>query len=162
MKKEEFVRLVTKVAKECGFSKKGNNFYYDFGNDIVSVLGLQKSLYGAYYYVEYGYAILSLNPRAPYPKFSDLNVNFGRIMFPFNKEVSTMVEYETINEIDTEVIVSTLRSILKKMVETGINGKTEIAKVYYNNISYVIGASTIEYLNIPKGEFSVLSEKIWG
>ena len=71
MTKQDFLKQIWLFFKQYGFVKHGNHFYLDCENDFVCVAGLYKSNYGNYYYMEYGFAIKSINPRMPCTKFSE-------------------------------------------------------------------------------------------
>ena len=155
MTQQEFLKYLTKIMKSYGFHRKGNHFYFDFENDIMGVLGLQKSVYGPYYYIEYGYAFLSINPRAPFPKMGSLNVNLGRIIFNFEKKRSNMVEYE---ELDEKGFESTFEELFPPFFEAGRKGRDAIVNSYLDKVCFIVGPSTLQYLGIPKGNLTVLPE----
>ena len=142
MQKEEFIKFITAIFKSYGFTKKGNNFYYDFQNEFIGVFGLQKSYYGPYYYIEFGFAIKGLNPKMPFPKFDELNLNFGRAMFGDFKAVY----YE---ELNTELFKEKLQEKISFLVETGRSGKEEIREKFLKFGSHVIGQRSAAYLDIP-------------
>ena len=157
MKKEEFLKLVSSVFKKYGFSKKGNNYYLDFDNDFVGVFGLQKSTYDAYYYIEFGFAIKNLNPKMPFPKYYELNLNFDRIKFDFSSDVYA-VFYENLNK---EAFNEIIEQKILWFIEMGRSGRNSIRKNFCEFGSYAIGKSSLAYLEISPDSKPVFPETLW-
>lgn len=157
MKKEEFLKLSSSVFKDFGFTKKGNNFYYDFNDEFLGVFGLQKSAFDAYYYVEFGFAIKSLNPKMPFPKYHEVNLSFGRIEFNFNID-SKAVYYENLDE---KAFKAILQEKILWFIEIGKSGKSGIGKSYCEFGSCAIGECSLTYLGLPTDVTLVIPETIW-
>ena len=154
MTKQEFTKLINTLLKKDGFIKKGSNFYFDCENDIVCVFGMYKSNYDEYYYMEYGFAFKSINPKSPFPKYFELNVNCGRLLL----DGDTAIYYETVNE---DNLIKTIHEVLIKLVETGKRGKDAICKVFVPKCYYIISQKTLEYLGIEQGKLHVYPETLW-
>lgn len=59
MDKKELVNILSEIFVPFGFKKKGN--YWVINNDaITKVVNLQKSQFGNYFYINYGYIIDSI------------------------------------------------------------------------------------------------------
>ena len=157
MKKEEFLKMVTSIFKSYGFSKKGNNFYYDFNNEFLGVFGLQKSTYDAYYYIEFGFAIKNLNPKMPFPKYYELNLRFARIEFEFNIN-SQAVYYENLDE---QAFKEILQEKITWFIEIGKSGKSGIGKSFCEFGRCAISESSLTYLGLPTDIKFVCPETIW-
>ena len=155
MTKELFLKTIGTLLKKYGFIRKGQHYYLNCENDISCVIGLQKSGFGDYYYMEYGFAIQSLNPKMPYPKFSELNINCGRIMIGQHEAI----HYENICDRDLE---NELNHILPIFIDSGKKGVHSILKNYRDNICYIIGAKTAEYLGVDTKKFNVYPDSLWG
>ena len=158
MTKEEFIKLTANCLKPMGFIRKGRNFYFDFNNGILGVLGMQKSMYGPYYYIEYGFAFSEFNPRMPYPNFSELNLNCGRIMFEFEKGRQTTVLYEELTSNDEKTYAKTLEDRIAPFLIAGKLGRAGIVDAYIPNCDYITGENTLRYLNISGDGLDVYSE----
>ena len=157
MTKQEFTKLSNDFFKKKGFLKKGKNYYNDFQNGIVGIFGFQKSNYGEYYYIEYGYAFSSVNPKMPYPNFSELNLNCGRLKFQF-ETITQEVYYENL---DVNVFLNTLNNYVEPFLIAGTKGKNAIIDMYIPNCEYIIGNCTLRYLGIENNDLTVYPESLW-
>ncbi len=61
MERKIFKDIINKQLLENGFSKEGI-YYYKEGDDIICIVGLQKSGYSNGYYINIGYIIKKLHP----------------------------------------------------------------------------------------------------
>ncbi len=157
MTKAQFLKMTAEIFSLKGFSKKGNNFYFDFDNEFVGTFGLQHSNFGAYYYIEFGFSIKNLNPKMPTPKFNELNLNFGRVKFGFSDD-SSAVLYESVEKDKYESII---RDKIVWFLELGRSGKNAIARAFSETGKYAIAPSTIEYMGIADNKKPVYPEKLW-
>ena len=57
MEKTEFLNFCHTKFIDCGFSKAANGYYKDASSDILCALFLQKSSFGAFYYLNCGFYI---------------------------------------------------------------------------------------------------------
>jgi len=74
----EFKAIISKIMIENGFFKRQDSFYKK-SNEIIFVVGLQKSGYSKSYYVNIGYIIRQLHPEVEYPHYTqgDVRARFG-------------------------------------------------------------------------------------
>lgn len=56
MDKKGLVNIISEMLIPIGFKKKGN-FWIKIGDDITKMVNLQKSNYGNYFYINYGYIL---------------------------------------------------------------------------------------------------------
>lgn len=147
MEKRAFLKSCSKIFIDSAFVQKGNTFFYDNQNGIILVFAVYKSSYGAYYYMEHGIVFSAINKHMPFPKYNELNINFGRIMFPFGKAIF----YESMNECDFEELMITIKQIIKQMRPIVDGGKNKIVHQIVipspKMISYVL-KDTPEYLGL--------------
>lgn len=154
MTKQEFTKLINNLLKKDGFIKKGSNFYFDCGNDTVCVFGVDKSKLGDYCYMEYGFAFHSINPKSPFPTFSELNINCGRLFI----DDDTAIHYESVNE---DNLIKTIHEVLMRLVNTGKEGKEAICRVFVPKCRYIISQKTLDYLGIEQDGLRVYPETLW-
>ena len=57
--KKDLIELLNEIFKPLGFKRKGNNWVQN-GDRLVKVINLQKSNFGNYFYINYGFVIKSL------------------------------------------------------------------------------------------------------
>lgn len=152
VEKKEFLTFCTSVFRKNGFTRKGQTYYFDMGKDFIVVFGLMKSTYGPYYYMEYGFAIKAINKHLPYPKFNQLDINCGRIMFPKGKSLC----YE---EMDSEYCNS-LQIVLQNHIDTLLlAGKLERAKLLYEFV--LDSPSPVNYILKGTANYFGLDESIF-
>ncbi len=134
MTKNEFLSICRKVFKSHGFITKGNNFYYPLEGDFGLVYGLQKSIYGPYYYIEPAIYIKSINELMPFPTYAGAEIRCGRLMHFVNNELESTFYYESMN--DKEII-----EVLEKSIPIYVNlvksGKDGIRKCYLEEEMYL-------------------------
>lgn len=147
MTEREFRKTCWDVFKSFGFIKHNTHFIY-YGNessDLGIVYSLQKSIYGAYYYIEHGYYIKSLNPKMPYPTAFASDVRCDRVR---DNKNNSCFEYETIFE---EKIVSSLKKSIEEMMRVLDGGKESLKNFYIKERSFsYIDPATMNYLGITK------------
>jgi len=56
MEKKELVNILSEILIPIGFKKKGNYWIIN-GAEITKLINLQKSQFGNYYYINYGYIL---------------------------------------------------------------------------------------------------------
>ena len=61
MDKAKFIKVFDEIFKSNGFKKKDNNWFAD-GTELKKLVNLQKSSFGNYYYLNYGFLINRLDP----------------------------------------------------------------------------------------------------
>jgi len=79
-----------------GFTKKGNFYYLSFENLII-VIGFQKSNFSNGYYINIGYVITELNPNLLTPKDVDGDVR-ARFSIVLNEKKVDLFDLDNLNE----------------------------------------------------------------
>lgn len=151
MDKKQFVQLCTKVFKKYGFTRRGCNYYKDLDNDILVIFGLQKSSFGDYYYVEFGFCFKSINRYMPFPAYHEANLRCGRLIVNETKTI----EYFTLNE---DVFANALSLKIHELIENGQKGKQTLVSAYLSKTqgnAKIIGEATLNYLGIERGNLTV-------
>lgn len=153
MTKIEFIKQLSSMFAEKGFTCKSKHFYKEISRDVLIVFGIHMSLYGEYCYLEYGYCFKTINKYLPFPKFNQLNLNCGRIMTNMGKAII----FEEIDEkafIDIEKAVDTVISSMIKLINMG---RSEMIQYYLSGQSnqswYILGNETANYFGLPKEAF---------
>lgn len=59
MNKKELINILSEVLIPFGFKRKGNYWVIN-GNEIAKMVNLQKSNYGNFFYINYGYILKSI------------------------------------------------------------------------------------------------------
>ncbi len=142
MNKDEFISTCTNVFREYGFKRKGRNYYLDFQNDLLLIFGLQKSAYGCdYYYINYGFAIKSVNAHMPFPKDYEANLDCGRVTHNGNP----MLEYPDMTEADLR---RALHVSLLIPLSVGMNGLQALIDTYIETkkCCWIVGKKAAELL----------------
>lgn len=70
MESKTFKEIFNNLLILEGFSKKGSR-YYSHVQDLIIVIGLQKSNFANGYYINIGYIVTKLSPDLIYPKCED-------------------------------------------------------------------------------------------
>lgn len=152
MDNKSFLTLCTHIFESNGFIRKGKTFYYDNRCGILLVFGLQKSNYGAYYYMEHGVVFTEINKHLPNPKYNELDINLGRIMPAFGKALC----YESMDEDKFSEFVDTIQQKLDVLLPIVNGGKEKIIQEFFSptprKISYVLNG-VVEYLGIDTEYF---------
>jgi len=60
MNKKEFINYLNEIFRSFGFKKNGNNWYMET-QFLRKIISLQKSNYGNYYYINYGWILKNLD-----------------------------------------------------------------------------------------------------
>ncbi len=56
MEKKELINIISNVLSPIGFKRKGNSWVFN-NSSINKIVNLQKSQFGNYYYINYGYIL---------------------------------------------------------------------------------------------------------
>jgi hypothetical protein len=100
---KKFKNIVDLVLKSDSFSKKGS-CYYVFSEDIICVVGLQKSNYSNFYYFNIGYFIRQLDPLIKMPNEIEGHIR-GRMVF---KDVD-YIDLDKLQENDVKMVEEGIR-----------------------------------------------------
>jgi hypothetical protein len=71
MQKKDLIKSLDDFIKTYGFKKKGSDWYLST-DEIIKIISLQKSSYGNYYYLNYGFQIKELLEKHP-----DKHISYG-------------------------------------------------------------------------------------
>ena len=147
MDNKSFLMLCTSLFESNGFVRKGKTYYYDNQCGILLVFGLQKSNYGAYYYMEHGFAFTEINKHLPNPKYNELDINLGRIMPVFGKALC----YELMDEEKFGELADTIQQKLDVLLPIVNSGRGRIVEEFFSptsqKLSYILDG-VAEYLGI--------------
>ena len=153
MKRQEFDSKLTSLFAQRGFICKKKTYYKEISNEVTIVFGLQKSSYGAYYYLEYGFCFGSINQNMPYPKLCQINLNCGRIMTSIGKAI----EYEKLPEGFMDELEQHLDEIITEMKYLVNLGKDEFIRYFLsgkgNQSWFILGAETADYFGLSMETF---------
>lgn len=105
MEKNDFLKLVKEILCNHNFTKVKNSYYLNCDENVIAVVGLQKSYYGEYYYIEYGFCVKSTNEFMPYPKIQQSDIR-KRIVFNLNGDTPDQVLYESIDPVAFQNVMS--------------------------------------------------------
>lgn len=111
MTTKKFKSIVDLVLKGESFSKKGNR-YYMFSEDIICVVGLQKSNYSNFYYFNIGYFIRQLDPLIKIPKEIEGHLR-RRMVF---KDVD-YIDLDKLQEDDSRMVEEGIRENIFKFIK---------------------------------------------
>lgn len=146
MEQKDFVKTCWSVFKKHSFIRKGNNFHYICESDFGLVYGLQKSIYGPYYYIESAIYIKSINEFMPFPTFDGAEIRCGRLMHFVNNELENTFYYESMN---ANEIIEVLEKSIPIYVNLVKSGKDGIRKCYLEKKMYLsLWHGAADYLEI--------------
>ena len=151
MDKKQFVQLCTKIFKQHGFSKHGCNYYKELDNDVLVIFGLQKSNFGDYYYIEFGYVFKSINRHMPFPAYHEANLRCGRLIVNDTKTI------EYFNMIE-DVFENAISLKIHELLENGQKGKQTLVSAYLSKTqgnAIIVGDATLNYLGIEREYLTV-------
>lgn len=126
MDNKQFKSIVENSLIQHGFIKKGP-FYYVRSDDVICVIGLQKSKYSGGYYINAGYLIAKLNPTLTYPADVDCDIR-TRFNFVSGGKLVDLFKTDSINsetkltddiEKNIEVLITNTNNIdgLRQMIQ---------------------------------------------
>lgn len=116
MESKVFKKVVNNLLISKGFLKK-RNYYVNYFEDLVIVIGLQKSNYANGFYINIGYIITKLNLFLDNPRDVDGDV---RARFSFEKE-GKQIDYFDLEEFlenDYDKINKSIEENIKQYVES--------------------------------------------
>lgn len=115
MDSKKFKKIINEYFISYGLEKKGN-YYYQKSEEIIFVVGLQKSSYSNSYYINIGYVIRPLNPNLEYPKDVDGDIR-DRFSFKKNGKDNDLFELENFLDHDDELLTNYLEKNLKEYLD---------------------------------------------
>ena len=156
MTKKEFIKQLNVYFTKRGFYYRKDHFYKEVYEDVLAVIGLQKSVYGGYGYLEYGYCFKSINDHMPYPMFWELNLRLFRIM----TSKGQAIEYENIDDLFMEDLEQRLDHIINNMISLSQNGPVELIEHYRSlpdspqtHYWVICGEKTAKYVGLTPKDF---------
>ncbi len=153
MIKNVFFKKLTFMFSEKGFTCKNKHFYKEASDDVVIVFGIHMSSYGGYCYLEYGYCFKTINQHLPFPRFNQLNLNCGRVMTSFGKDLI----YEEIDEKAFVEIEKAVDAALYNLIKLINLERSEMIQFFlsglFNQSWYILGNETARYFGLPKEAF---------
>ena len=153
MTKNEFLKQLSDFFSDKGFICKKMHFYKEITSEVLIVFGLYASKYGEYYYLENGFCFKSISKFLPFPKYNQLNLNCGRIMFDKGKALC----YNEFNENDMFMLKQKLGSVVNSMINISTMEKEKMIQLFltgsFNESLYILGDETAKYFDLPRDVF---------
>lgn len=146
MEKKDLIELLNGIFKPLGFKHKGN-IWVQNDTELSKMIKLQKSNFGNYYYINYGFIIKAIELNGLY---MHLSYRLGSLNKEEQKEITNLLDFEY--EIPKEERISTLRQKIELKILPNIlkvNNEEDI-KNYLKDPShaYDIPLSVKKYLHI--------------
>jgi hypothetical protein len=145
MEKTGLVNLLNEMLIPLGFKKKGNYWVIN-GEEISKMVNLQKSQFGNFFYINYGYIIKAL-------PLNDLRVHdyhrFGLSTPEENLRLHELLDLDS--DISDEERIATLREILQtKMILKiqSINTEEDLSNELRRNPSPLLRPAVKQRLNL--------------
>lgn len=148
MEKKELINFLNDLFKQFGFRKKGNIWFIET-ETIKKVINLQRSNFGNYYYLNYGWIIKALSVQGLYHfggRLSSLNkfenMRIDELLDLDNNINKEKREYELFNFINLYLV---------EKLET-INTEEDLSNYLHNlkhPLSNMIPGNVRNYFNIP-------------
>ena len=115
MNKEEFKKIAKEIFTSSGLSKKGN-YFYSISNDLICVVGLQKSNYSEAFYINIGFVLKELRPELVDPKDADGDVR-SRFDIEWDDNLNRgLYDLEKLSESNLGMLRRNLESNLEKFI----------------------------------------------
>lgn len=92
MNKTEFLDFCEREFLKRGFVKVKKSYYLDGPRNIVCGIFLQKSNFGACYYINYGFYIKEQENLAKYPSYYEMDID-GRIQIHSKHGITAQIDY---------------------------------------------------------------------
>lgn len=117
-----FKQIVSETLIELGFIRK-RTFFYKANNDLIIVVGIQKSNNMNGFYFNVGYLIKKLHPGIEYPKDVDGDIRTRFSIIQFGKEID-ILNLENLTSNPMEFIKNFLQDntseLIDEVIENGI------------------------------------------
>jgi hypothetical protein len=142
MESEVFVKIINDTLKSFGFRKQGVRRWIRTGNDISLKVYLQKSQYGAFYYLRDYYVLNKMQVH-----FSNDKECPGDIVYSDEKILNMMCDLE--NDVPDSVRETSIKALLKEAFENHqyIETEEELKKMILRRLPCVFKA-IMDYLGI--------------
>ena len=103
METKEFKKLLKSTFELHGFARSGNHFYKD-SEEIIGIIGLQKSNFSNGYYINVGYFIKQLKSSDNIPRDVDAHVS-ARFLNNFGEASGDVFELDLLDDNSKEKLV---------------------------------------------------------
>ena len=120
MTSRKFKDIFDSIMKDEAFLKQKNRYYIS-SPEIVCVVGLQKSNFSNFYYVNIGYFIHQLDPHLEIPREADGHI---RTRMTFEDDLNKNVDYldlDKLNEDDIQLIKDRIKENITKLIKRPLN-----------------------------------------
>ncbi|WP_165347235.1 DUF4304 domain-containing protein [Gottfriedia acidiceleris] len=107
---KEFKKFVDEVLLANGMKKRRSNYYFD-NEDIISVLGLQKTSYTNGYYLNLSYVIKDLNTKE-ISNYTNGNIRLS-FKFKYNRKLTDLIE---IHNVEKELLIEQFDKNINKYI----------------------------------------------
>lgn len=153
MEKEVFVKIINDTLKSFGFRKQGVRRWIRKGNDISLKVYLQKSQYGAFYYLRDYYVLNKMQVH-----FSNDKECPGDIVYSDENLLNMMCDLE--NDVPDSVRETSIKALLKEAFENHqyIETEEELKKMILSRLPCVFKA-VMDYLGIDPETYNDMLEK---
>ena len=132
MNKNEIVKIISEVLVPAGFKRKGNYWIFN-GQELIKKVDLQRSQFGNFYYINYGYIInalpLTLSNRHIYKRVTSLDKDE-------RTRINELLNLE--NNIADEVRTQELRKVLSENLLqplSAINTEADLLDAIKKNVT---------------------------
>jgi Domain of unknown function (DUF4304) len=109
-----FRKIINEAIESKGFSKKRSS-YYLYVNDILIIVGLQKSSYANGYYINIGYLISKLNPSVQKPNYYNGDVR-ARFTLDVENKKSDFFDLDSLEDEDIGKLKESIDANINKYV----------------------------------------------
>ena len=139
MDKKTFKKVISEVLSGYGFKVGKDKCFRAETNELIVVIGLQKSNYSEVYYINYGFLIKLLSPDLTAPRDYQCDVK-GRFIFGTDG-----IAYESLNEDKfTTAFISELEKRVKPVLDSGLKKYFEL----FPNYTITANLKAKKYLNM--------------
>jgi len=114
---KEFKNKVNDSLKSIGFNKKGS-YYYKRSDEVICVIGIQKSSYSNCYYINLGYILKDLRPDLEFPREVDGDIR-TRFTFDANGKKVDCIDVEAIP--NNEYLMKALEDNILQFVDSTLS-----------------------------------------
>jgi hypothetical protein len=129
MRSKKFKEIVDSALKEESFLKGGNH-YYRYSDEIIYVIGLQKSNYSNSYYINIGYFICHLDISVKKPKTTDGHIRTRMVFKDKSEKEVDYIDLDIFTDIEASSIVETIKSNISNLIKKyeGVSGIKKMLK----------------------------------
>lgn len=115
MTRDNIIAIISEIFKPYGFKKKGATWILE-GDELIKIVQLQKSYFGARYYVNYGYIIKAIPLDGV---IMHIFMGLGSIEHQINERIKELLDFE--NEVPDEIRKIELQEHIKSNIVNVFN-----------------------------------------